>query len=65
MGEVESHQILGGDPPYLPLRRWVMRLIFMPCHMALNWTATAPGVHRAISHTAERAVYKNFRRNAP
>ena len=59
MGEAESHQILGGDP-ISPLRRGVMRLIFMPCHMALNWTATVPGVYRAISHTAERAVNKIF-----
>lgn len=49
-----------GDPGYLPLGRGVMRLIFMPCHMAQNWTATALGVYRAISHTAERAVNKRF-----
>nr|DAZ53576.1 MAG TPA: hypothetical protein [Caudoviricetes sp.] len=29
---------------YLPLRRRVKRLIFMPCHMALNWTTTLPEV---------------------
>ena len=37
-----------------------MRLLFMPCHTALNWTATMPAVYRAISHTAERAVNKIF-----
>lgn len=45
---------------YLPLRRRVMHLIFMPCHMAINWTATMPEVYRAISHTAESAVNKIF-----
>ena len=37
-----------------------MRLIFMPCHKAINWTATQPEVYPAISHTAERAVNKIF-----
>lgn len=32
----------------------------MPCHMALNWTATRPEVQPAISLTAERAVNKIF-----
>lgn len=37
-----------------------IRVIFMPCHMAINWTITQPEVHLAISHTAERAVNKRF-----
>jgi hypothetical protein len=37
-----------------------MRLIFMPCHKAINWTATMPEVYQAISYTAERAVKKLF-----
>lgn len=41
-------------------RRWITRLIFMPCHTAVNWVFTGPGVYRAISHTAERAVNKIF-----
>nr|DAY89345.1 MAG TPA: hypothetical protein [Caudoviricetes sp.] len=42
------------------MRRRGKRLIFMPCHMALNWTTTMPEVYPAISHTAERAVNKIF-----
>lgn len=37
-----------------------MRLIFMPCHMAINWTITIPEVYPDISHTDERSVNKLF-----
>lgn len=37
-----------------------MRVIFMPCHMAINWTITVSAVYLTISRTAERAVNKIF-----
>lgn len=37
-----------------------MRLIFVPCHKAINWINTQSVVYQTISHTAERAVNKIF-----
>lgn len=37
-----------------------MCLIFMPCHMAINWTTTELAVYQAISLTVERTVNKIF-----
>ena len=43
---------------YLPLRRRVMRLIFMPCHMAIKLDNYPAGGSEGYTHTAERAVNK-------